>query len=310
MATTSSGSTKRGRGKSDKNLALIATARDILAEIHPASVRAVGYQLLRPYHLIPDMKRGSSKRVSEQLTWAREHEEIPWDWIVDEVRGAEGHPGWEDPEAFAAAAGAQYRRDRWLDQDCRVEVWSEKGTVRGTLWPILSQYGVQFRVMHGFGSATEVHGVAELVSAPWAPPLIVLYVGDFDPSGLYMSEVDLPGRLTKYGAALGQDLDLRRIALTTRDTEALGRPFAFAAEEKRNDARYPWFVARYGAWCWELDALKPTVLRARVEAEINACITDRAAWERAERVQETERESLVEMLTRWTDTLNSAAGGA
>ena len=47
------------------------------------------------------------------------------------------------------------------EQPVRVEVWSEKGTVRGVLAPILDEYGVGFRVMHGFSSATTVHDIAE-----------------------------------------------------------------------------------------------------------------------------------------------------
>ena len=47
-----------------------------------------------------------------------------------------------------------YRRDRWSDQPHWIEVWSEKGTVRGTLAPVLLDYGVTFRVMHGYGSTT------------------------------------------------------------------------------------------------------------------------------------------------------------
>ena len=38
---------------------------------------------------------------------------------------------------------------------------SEKGTIRGVLAPVLDQYAVGFRVMHGFSSATSVHDVAE-----------------------------------------------------------------------------------------------------------------------------------------------------
>ena len=47
---------------------------------------------------------------------------------------------------------------------------SEKGTVRGTLAPVLDTYGMTFRVMHGYGSATAVHDAAEQSTAadkPW-----------------------------------------------------------------------------------------------------------------------------------------------
>jgi hypothetical protein len=51
--------------------------------------------------------------------------------------------------------------------------------------------------MHGFASATAVQKIVRpsLVSGQ---PLVALYVGDHDPSGLHMSEGDLPGRLWAY----------------------------------------------------------------------------------------------------------------
>jgi hypothetical protein len=59
--------------------------------------------------------------------------------------------------------------------------------------------------------------------------LIVLYVGDFDPSGMYMSEKDLPDRLSKYD---GDHVELRRIALTRAQTRGLP---SFPAADKSKD---------------------------------------------------------------------------
>ena len=50
-----------------------------------------------------------------------------------------------------------YRKDYWAQQPFHVEVWSEKGTVRGILAEILEKYAVAFRVHHGFSSATAIH---------------------------------------------------------------------------------------------------------------------------------------------------------
>ena len=77
-----------GRGKSPRSLELIATAFTILQEIQPASVRAVCYRLFT-MGLIDSMTKPETNRVSTQLTYAREHEDIPWAWIVDETRNAE-----------------------------------------------------------------------------------------------------------------------------------------------------------------------------------------------------------------------------
>ena len=64
--------------------------------------------------------------------------------------------------------------------------------------------------MHGFSSATTAHDIAEDDDGR---DLIVLYVGDFDPSGMFMSEEDLPARFDKYD---GDHIKLKRIALTVK----------------------------------------------------------------------------------------------
>ena len=136
-----------------------------------------------------------------------------------------------------------------------IEVWSEKGTVRGVLKPILDKYGVGFRVLHGFGSATTLN---EIANTPH-DDLQALYVGDWDPSGLYMSERDLPERLKRYG---GYHVQLERIALAKEDVRRGTELPSFSADDKRGDRRYRWFVENYGRRCWELDASRtptPTV---------------------------------------------------
>ena len=124
------------RGKTKRSLDLIAASAEILQAIHPATVRAVCYQLFIR-QLIPSMAKTSTNRVSAQLVYAREQDLIPWDWIVDETRDAERPGTWANPEQFIPAVLQSYRRDRWEQQTARLEVWAEKGTVRGTLAPVL-----------------------------------------------------------------------------------------------------------------------------------------------------------------------------
>jgi len=122
--------------------------------------------------------------------------------------------------------------------------------------------------------------------------LIILYVGDYDPSGMYMSEVDLPKRFAKYD---GGHILLKRIALRPRHLGAL--PW-FPASDKKKDPRYRWFVDNYGERCWELDALDPNDLRALVEKAIRAEI-EPEAWNRCAVVEKAERESLRHVLDKW-----------
>jgi hypothetical protein len=288
-----------GRGKSAASLALIESAWQILAEIHPATVRAVCYRLFVA-GAIDSMERRNTGKVSIHLTWAREQGRIPWDWIVDESREGECVPAWGDPVEFAATVSRQYRKDNWSQQGALIEVWSEKGTMRGTLAPILREYGVTFRVMHGFSSTTIVREVAQFIKHE-NRRVIVLYVGDWDPSGLYMSEADLPSRMAEYGS---EPDEFRRLALTPEDVRGPALP-SFSASDKRKDPRYRWFVGRYGTRCWEVDALSPVVLRDRLDAAIRTEI-DWAAWDRSALAERAEIESLRQVMTTWTETLRGS----
>jgi hypothetical protein len=154
--------------------------------------------------------------------------------------------------------------------------------------------------MHGFSGKTTVHDVA---LDDDGRPLIPLYCGDFDPSGLCMSEADLPKRLAKYN---GDHVSLRRVALIPDDLRGLP---SFSASDKKKDPRYKWYVANYGELskrlsgksepqCWELDAMNPNDLRSRVGKAIKALI-EPIAWKRCERAEKAEQESLRTALSSW-----------
>jgi hypothetical protein len=282
---------RRGRGKAQKSLDLIDAAYRILSEIQPASVRAVCYRLFNE-KLIRSMAKSETNRVGTQLTWAREHDLIPWEWIVDGTRTIERQPSWDSPTELLRAAARQYRRDWWEQQQHRILLCSEKSTVAGTVRPATEGFGVGFLSLHGYSSATSTHDVAEL-SLEDDRPLTLLYISDHDPSGMHMSAVDLPGRVKRYGGLV----EIRRIALTRDDVDFGQLPW-FSADDKRKDPRYGWYVEQHGRRCWELDALDPNTLRERVEAAIRQYI-DWDAWERCVKVEEVERASLLDVVAAW-----------
>src|SRR4029453_12906604 len=131
-------------------------------------------------------------------------------------------------EDYAQAIELSYRRDFWADQEYRPIVISEKGTVSGILRPVLDQYGVPFFAAHGFNSATKVYELAVEVLNDHRQ-YAFLYVGDHDPSGLFMSEVDFPQRLHRYGA---DQFVFKRIALLESDTLHLP-PFMAKSQDPR-----------------------------------------------------------------------------
>jgi hypothetical protein len=279
------------RGMSQRNLGLIEHSRRILAEIQPTTVRGVAYQLFTR-GLIENMGRKCVANVSRMIVIAREKGIIPWSWIVDDTRNEMYFPKWNGLEDFGELVVSQYRKDFWQRQDSWIKVFSEKGTIVGIVQPVLAEFAVSYKILHGFGSATSLHDVAQ-ESLRGERDLEILYIGDFDPSGLHMSEVDLPGRIKSYGGAV----EITRIALTRADCGGL---VSFDAETKIGDPRHAWFKKNHGDRCWELDAMNPNDLRRRLRDEIIKRI-DVDAWVHCQAVEDAERESLNRYVQAWGD---------
>jgi len=179
---------KKGRGRAQRSLDLIQAMYKIAEEGQPITGRGVGYKLFSR-NLIPSMGRNDMQTVYRLLKEAREEGTIPWAWIVDETRALEKVATWDDPADFVDTVSRSYRRDFWQQQPERVQVWSEKGTIRGVLQPALDEYAVGFMptILNDVSQDDDSH------------PLTILYLGDYDPSGLWMSEQDIPERIARYG---------------------------------------------------------------------------------------------------------------
>jgi hypothetical protein len=283
------------RGRSRATIDLIATCSKIIEPCQPITVRGVCYKLFVA-GLIDSMAVKNTQKVSRILKDAREQGLIPWKWIVDESRHLEWIPAWSDLEEYGEKIARDYRRDFWADQPYHIIITSEKGTVAGVLNPLLNQYGVSFFAAHGFNSATKIHDLADRIRSDdrqW----VFLYVGDHDPSGMSMSEVDFVDRLHRYG---GHNFTFDRIALAESDTVYLP---SFPA--KTTDPRYRWYRKQYGIKAWELDAMDPGELRSRVASHIEKYI-DRGAWDRHKYIEEAQRRS-TKMVA---DQLAAMNGGA
>lgn len=292
----------RRRGKAAGTVRLEQAIVDIVDERHPITVRGVCYALFTQ-ELIPDMSVNSTGRISRVMTDMRERDDLDWTLIVDGSRAVDRVSLWSDPASIINAAVKGYRRNNWQDQPTLVEVWSEKSTVQGVLAPVLDDLGVTFRVMKGFGSFTAVRQAAEdSLDLPDDREAIALYVGDWDPSGLYMSEVDLPRRLERYGSLWS----FERIAMSHDDLAGLPH---FDTATKSGDVRLQWYLANTPAdprKSWELDAMHPNDLRERVHTAIVEHM-DVDAWNRAIGIEAVEKESMQQFHAAWTNRISGQA---
>ena len=199
---------RRGRGMAQKSLDLIeamyAACRSRAADHRPR-------RRLQAVHRRPDPFDGDARRCSGSIACSRRRASA----ATSRGNGSSMRPAPLNgsqhgpiPPIMPAASRDPIAAISGISSPFASCVVSEKGTVRGLLAPVLDDFAVGFQVMHGFSSATIVHDISEDDDGR---PLIILYVGDFDPSGMFMSEEDLPNRFAKYD---GDHVTLKRIALT------------------------------------------------------------------------------------------------
>lgn len=299
--------------RSEKRLGIVARARQILEQDHPMTFRAVCYRLFSE-GLIESMAHKHTKDVSKYLVAAREEGDIPSDWMEQTQRPILKVWTWANPAAYAEDMRDGYTRDKWQDQACRILVLSEKETIAVTVMPVLNEHEVYYCFTGGTMSFPRAKQIARMADPDHE--LAILYLGDFDPTGMYMSEVDAPSRLASYleveGAPSRREvrdwpldqalafleehgIRFKRIGLLREHGRQIGQQLSFPATEKETDKNFDWFMAqRYGSRCWELDAMRPQVLRALLNAAILE-EKDADAWEQSEEAEEREQDRINEI---------------
>jgi hypothetical protein len=140
---------------------------------------------------------------------------------------------------------------------------------------IANQYSVRTFPTRGYPSFTYVQRMASYMrNRLGGKPTVVLYFGDFDPSGVDI-ERDLSERLGKYKAG---DFTVRRIALTDEQIIKYDLP---PMPVKVSDARSEGFLEAYGNKSVELDALDPNTLKFMVAQSIASHI-NLDSWKKKE----------------------------
>jgi hypothetical protein len=177
------------------------------------------------------------------------------------VRNTLRVPCWNDLPDFLETVRQSYRREKWTRQPYALEVWCEKDAVAGVLQPVTDRYEVLLFPCRGYDSYSALKDAGERIRRA-GRPTVVLYLGDFDPSGQDMPR-DIRDRLTR---DFGATFDLRVIALTREQVDEHDLPQNFA---KRTDSRAAAFIARHGDIAVELDALPPNVLQALVREHLD-----------------------------------------
>jgi hypothetical protein len=220
----------------------------------------------------------SYKRLSRLMVKAREQEDVPSNCLEDRSRRilGRGDTGYDSAEEYLKQklSGLQdswkgFTMPMWEDQPVYLLISLEKDALSRLVSRIANRYSVRTFPTRGYPSYSYVQTMANYMQTRLGGKhTIVLYFGDFDPSGVDI-ERDLEDRLARYGAT---DFKVKRIALTADQIREHDLP---PMPVKRSDARAEGFMAEHGDKSVELDALDPNLLQEIVEKAIRENINVR-----------------------------------
>lgn len=257
------------------------------------TVRQLFYQMVAR-GLIPNTQR-MYKNMVNLITNGRLAGMIDWNMIEDRVRQII-YPGhWKDPADIVRAAAQSFRVNRWEDQPNHIEIMIEKDALAGVLESVCSDLDVRLIPNRGYASSSTMyrHGwrMYDRKSQD-GKELYVLYLGDFDPSGLDMDR-DIVERLKLF--SYYQQIHFERLALTMPQIEEHDPP---PNPAKMSDSRVWKFIAEHGDQSWELDALPPNILRDLVETRIIE-LRDETIWDATMEVEDGYRSDLENFVEQW-----------
>jgi len=250
-----------------KTVELMGKVKGILKEYKQQGIkitlRGLFYQLVSR-DIIPNNSKSYGK-LSRDLTKARYSGLIAWDSIVDNSNFLDICNFFSNVEDLIKAAKQSYRLDRWADQNCYIEVWVEKDALRSVVQPITNKYQINLFIPGGRVSTTMIYDASRRfeVQQQKGKKCILFYLGDYDPCGLDMILRDIPKRFE----TLENDITIIPLALTVEQIEQFDLPTDQITKTKDNNRG--WYSKLTSTdKCWELDALKPTVIQEIIEKSI------------------------------------------
>lgn len=279
------------------------------AEGYVLTLRQLYYQLVS--RNIIENRTNEYKKLSKILIEGRMAGIVDWEAIEDRVRVPWRPSCWSGPKEIMEAVADQYRKDRMEGQVVYLEVWVEKDALSGVLKRVTQEYGINILVNRGYSSASAMydsyHRFRKAILNE--QEVTVLYLGDFDPSGIDMIR-DIEERsleflynckdLNRRANDWGEDpmffqrnnFSIVPIALNRQQIAEYNPPPNVA---KTTDSRYSNFASEHGSQSWEVDALRPEVLNSILQEAIESRI-DLELLEQVKLEEEDDRKRLFDLI--------------
>lgn len=249
----------------DKLNKVRATLEELKA-YKPLTLRQVYYQLVGKGYI--ENKVSQYTMLSGLLKHARIDGYISWEDIEDRVRTYHDLTGWEDSGEYIRASLKQfltrYQRDLLQTQDIYPEIWIEKDALASIFTRVASPYTIPVVVCRGFSSVSFLNDYKQRLRYQGNKRPVLLYFGDFDPSGVEMLRAM---EITLREELLAEGIEFKRVALLKEDISRYRLPHS-PEPLKKTDSRASKHIEQYGELAVELDALPPAVLEEKIRTAI------------------------------------------
>jgi hypothetical protein len=270
----------------------------IVDENKPCSVRQVYYVGIGSlWQKGTGKDRASYNDVVRNLGLMRERGGLPWGWLVDSGRYVRLDTMYDSLTDALDRTHEQYRRNLWGTQPRRVEVWAESDSTSMLIEHVTRELGVGLFSCKGQAGKEFAHESAMTYLAI-GKPVTILYVGDWDPSGLAIPR-SLEERLNRYSD--GQvEITFTRLAVTPQ--QILDHDLQTHAVNAK-DSSYKRFAdtcrhVGLAEQAVELEAFRPSVLRQITHDAIMGQIADPVAWNSTIDAEDSDRAMLADMAAR------------
>jgi hypothetical protein len=237
-------------------------------EYLPLTARMIHYALLNDPPLRHAAKRGSVyandrqsyKDLCDLLTRARKVGIIPGEAIGDETRPVSNWRTYRTVGDFIAAQEKDYLKNFWRDlqqsQPNHIEIIGEKNTIEPIIRPIAARYTIPMTIGRGFCSWPPRADMAKRFKDSGKENLVPLMLSDHDPAGEQIAH--------SFARSMRDDFGITnilpiRVALNHSHVQQYDLPPGLTAKKK--SPNYDKFVAEFGIYAYELEALAPEDLQ-------------------------------------------------
>jgi hypothetical protein len=283
MTAYRAGTLKRERRTRERIEWLDAQIIAVLREDHPQSVRHLFYRMTDPR--LPESVEKSDRgyrHVQDRCVKLRRSGAIPYGWIADMSRRGYYVNTFHGAGDFLRRMRGLYRADLWRDAAVRCEVWVESRSIASVLLDDCDELAVALFPCGGFSSLSFVHSAAEEHNESGDDrPLVVLYVGDYDPAGVLIDQA-LERELRRH---LSERIPLSfvRVGINPDQIEQYDLP---TKPRKESDRR-----SLHVAETVEAEAMPARILRAILRERIERMLPE-GALAAAKVAEQSEREHI------------------